>query len=105
MTELFTSPAATDSRNEDGELPYSLEFELVVRDRDVIAALEAYPEGCERNEYALEALKIGVLALRHVGGQATADLIQRESARLVKDMQQTLEQHKQLVDERIVPKR
>jgi hypothetical protein len=97
MPDHFASATATTSMNEDGEMPYSLELELVVRDRDVIAALAEYPEGRERNDYALEAIKIGVLALRHVGGQATADVIQRESARLVKDMQQTLDQHKQIV--------
>src|SRR3990172_3492487 len=101
MSELFASASDASTIVQDGELPYSLELELVVRDRDVIAALSEYAEGGERNEYALEALKIGVLALRHVGGQATADLIQRESARLVKDMQQTLEQHKQLVSSQL----
>ena len=101
MSELFASASDASTIVQDGELPYSLELELVVRDRDVISALSEYAEGGERNEYALEALKIGVLALRHVGGQATADLIQRESARLVKDMQQTLEQHKQLVSSQL----
>ena len=86
---------------QDGELPYSLSLELVVDDRDVIRALAEYAEGDERNQYALEALKIGVLALRHVGGQMSADLIQRESARLVGDMQQTLDQHMQLLHGRL----
>ena len=31
--------------------------------------LVEYPEGEARNQYAVEALKIGILALRHVGGQ------------------------------------
>jgi hypothetical protein len=97
MSNLFDSRDGASTLERDTDVPYSLELELVVRDREVIAALAEYPEGHERNEYALEAMKIGVLALRHVGGQATADVIQRESQRLVKDMQQTLEQHKQLV--------
>jgi hypothetical protein len=103
MSDLFDSGTATarDAASDDGELPYSLELDLVVRDRDVISALAEYPDGRERNEYALEALKIGVLALRHVGGQATADMIQRESARLVKDMQQSFSQHKQLMHDRL----
>jgi hypothetical protein len=101
MRDHSISATATPAADEDGELPYSLELELVVRDRDVISALGEYAEGRERNEYAVEALKIGVLALRHVGGQATADLIQRESHRLVKDMQQTLEQHKQIVSSQL----
>ena len=101
MPNLFDPAESTTTMDSGGDLPYSLELDLVVRDRDVISALAEYPEGRERSEYALEALKIGVLALRHVGGQATADLIQRESARLVKDMQQTLDQHKQLVSSQL----
>jgi hypothetical protein len=103
MSDLFAAATATAGPrlHEEGELPYSLELELVVRDRDVIAALAEYAEGRDRNEYALEAMKIGVLALRHVGGQATAESIQRESKRLVEDMNRTLEQHKQLVSSQL----
>jgi hypothetical protein len=95
--ELSTStrsvpyPGLTSDRN--GDDSFSLELELVVHDRDVIRVLAEYAEGDERNRFALEALKIGVLAMRHVGGQATADLVQRE----VRNMQRTLEQHHQLV--------
>ncbi len=95
MANLFTrtadAAAHRASRTDDRELPYSLQLELLVQDPDVIRALEEYDEGEPRNNYALEALKIGVLALRHVGGQAVADLIRRE----VKGMQQALEQHRQ----------
>ncbi len=85
----------------DANLPLKLPLELVIDDRDVIRALIEYPEGDERNQYAIEALKIGVVALRHVGGLVTADMIQRECARLIKDMQQTFSQHKQLVHDRL----
>ena len=98
MANLFTrsadaaaAPRPHASTADDPELPYSLQLELVVQDPDVVRALEEYDEGEPRNQYALEALKIGVLALRHVGGQAVADLIRRE----VKGMQQALEQHRQ----------
>jgi len=77
----------------DGELPCSLELELVVDDPSVIRALVAYADDDARNEFALEALRIGVAALRHVSGQVSADLIQRE----VRGMQRTLEQHNQVV--------
>ncbi len=94
MADLFTgtTDATTQRpRADDRELPYSLQLELVVQDPDVVRALEEYDEGEPRAQYALEALKIGVLALRHVGGQAVADLIRRE----VRGMQQALEQHRQ----------
>ena len=90
MSDLFatSSPVAT---RDYSDLPMPLE--LLVEDREVIRALSEYPEGDERNHYALEALKIGILALRHVGGQASADLIQRE----VRNMQLALQQHHQSV--------
>jgi hypothetical protein len=100
MSDLFQGFESTTTL-QDRDLPYSLALELVVEDRDVIRQLAEYPEGFERNQYALEALKIGVLALRHVGGQISADLIQREGARVVKDMQRTLEQHMQLMHGRL----
>ena len=40
------------------ELPFAIELDLRIEDRDVIAALSNYAEGPARDEYALEALKI-----------------------------------------------
>jgi hypothetical protein len=100
MSDLFGPSAATATRksprlaiSRDGDGEFPIQLEVLVDDREVIGALLEYPEGDERNRFALEALKIGVLALRHVGGQATADLIQRE----VRGMQQALEQHNKTV--------
>jgi hypothetical protein len=107
MSELFEEASVAmrteseSSPRDDADLPYAITLELEVYDRDVIRALCEYAEGYERSQYALEALKIGVLALRHVGGQFSADLIQREGSRLIKDMQQTLERHMQLVHGRL----
>jgi hypothetical protein len=79
----------------EGELPILLE--LVINDRDVIRALSEYPEGDARNRYAAEALKIGVLALRHVGGQVSSDVFRREGDQFIGGLQKTLDQHKQTV--------
>lgn len=99
MTATFGPSSATINgdacaEHADGELPLKLALELVIDDRDVIRALVEYQEGDERNQYAAEALKIGVVALRHVGGQISAD-------RIIKDVQQTLQQHMQLVHGRL----
>jgi hypothetical protein len=98
MSDLFGTAAMEDARlgaaiDDDTALPYALSLQLLVQDADVIRALVEYPEGEDRDAFALEALKIGILALRHVGGRATADLVQRE----VRAMQQTLQQHYQSV--------
>jgi hypothetical protein len=85
----------------NGELPFQMLLELVIDDRDVIRSLIEFPEGEERNRYAIEAMKIGMLALRHVGGQFNADRIQQESERLVKQMQETLDGNMRLMHSRL----
>lgn len=110
MSDLFHDSSAAATRTHrrseqvgtlDSELPCSIELELIVDDPSVIRALSAYSDEDARNEFALEALRIGVAALRHVSGQVSADLIQRESARLIRDMQETFGQHKQLLHDRM----
>ena len=45
--------------------PQSVVLELRVSDRDSVAELLQKPEGREREEYALIALRIGLLSLKH----------------------------------------
>ena len=54
-----------------------------------------------RNQYAAEAMKIGVLALRHVSGQVNTDIFRREGDQLVVGLQKTLDQHKNTVHDQI----
>ena len=85
----------------DGDLPIQLPLELLIDDPEIIRALVEYAEGDSRNQYAIEAMKIGVLALRHIGGQVSADVFRREGDRLVGGLQKTFDQHKQTVQENI----
>lgn len=85
----------------DAELPLKISLELIIDDRDIIRALVEYPEGDERNQYAIEALKIGVLALRHVGGRVGADLLRQEGERFLANVQKTLDTHKQTIHEQL----
>jgi hypothetical protein len=93
-TAVILSTSRNGDTFTDGDELFPLPLELVVVDHEVIRALLAQPEGEPRNQFALDALKIGVLALRHTNGQATADLVQRE----VRGMQHALEQHVQHVN-------
>ena len=88
----------------DGELPLRLLLELVVDDAEIIRALVEYPEGDSRNQYAVEAMKIGVLTLRHVGGQVNADSIRRENDRLVASVQKTFDQYSNSFQDRVETK-
>jgi hypothetical protein len=53
-------------------IPYSFLLELVVNDPEVISELWAKPEGRERDEYTLGALRLGILALRQARSQIGA---------------------------------
>jgi hypothetical protein len=99
--DRYSTSIDEDSANGHRELPFQLPLELLIEDRDIIRALVDYREGESRNAFAIEAMKIGILALRHVGGQVSADLIQRESERLIKDMQQTLDGHMRVMHGRM----
>lgn len=82
-----------DQRTETDPLPFGLPLELTVTDRDVVAAISSVADGRAREEYALCALKIGVLALQQAEGQLDAEVIQRESERMLSDLNQRLSTH------------
>lgn len=74
---------------EDG----GLLLKIIVRDRDVIEALEEQGDSVSRDEYAAAALRIGVLALKHARGRIDADQIQREGEKMLQSMQSQLQEH------------
>lgn len=90
-----------ESRRSQGELPYAVELELRIEDRDVVAELMNYAEGQPREEYALEALKIGVLALRRASAAMDGEFIKRETDRLLDSLGERLESHARLAKERM----
>lgn len=75
----------------DGELPRELPLKLVVRDREVIEALLEQEELGTRDTFALDALRIGVMALRHANTRLDADLLRRETSQLLGTLSQTLD--------------
>jgi hypothetical protein len=83
------------------DLPESLVLELTIEDADVLRALVQHEAGPERDQYAREALKIGVLALRHAAGSWDADLIQRETTRLLETLRQQLDDHARQSQEKL----
>jgi hypothetical protein len=97
MSDILEEPRIRIAR----ELPFSLPLELRVDDRDVIAELEKYPEGPERDEFALEALKIGVLALRRASTALDGEFIQRETTRLLDTLRHQLDSHSKAAHDRL----
>ena len=84
-----------------GELPAWLTLDLTVRDPDVIATLAACESPMERDEFALAALKIGVLALRQARGQVDSDAVRRESQRMLTELERQLTLHSRGLNERL----
>ena len=78
-----------------------LPLELKVVDREVIEALSLYAEGPARDEFALRALRIGVLALQQAQGQIDATAVRQEGERLLQNVELALSQHQQLLNERL----
>lgn len=75
------------------ESPETLELQLTVVDRDTIDELLSYPCGEGRELVALNALRIGILALRQARGRIDADLIQRETQRMLSGLEGQLAAH------------
>src|SRR2546426_345141 len=90
------------SRAVDGAAePNTVSLNLEIRDPDTIAELLNYAAGRPRDQFALHALRIGVLALRQARGQLDADLIQYETKRMLEGMETQLGQHARLVQDRL----
>jgi len=81
-----------------GDAPRLVHLELVVTDSDSINELLLYGES-DREKYALCALRIGLLSLRHARGQIDADAVKREGDRLLSDLKQALEANRQLTNQ------
>jgi hypothetical protein len=86
---------------EGADLADALELQLSVTDRDTIDELASYPAGEEREMFALHALRIGVLALRQARGRIDADLIQRETQRMLSGLQGQLTAHASQIQEKL----
>lgn len=75
-----------------------LYLNLVVSDAETADALLEHEEGRPRGQFALTALKVGVLALRAARGTVDAAAVRGESERLLALLGERLEKHRELVD-------
>lgn len=94
---LFRMPKSSLDRETPSELP----LELVVRDREVIEALVEQEEPAKREAFALDALRIGVMALRHANTRLDADLLRRETGQLLGTLGQTLDRYTQTTGDQL----
>ena len=70
-----------------------LELGLLVTDREVIDALAAIEDPERRTEFALTALRLGVLALNQAHNQIDAASVRQEGERMVDEMSRVVREH------------
>ncbi len=80
---------------------HSIHLHLTVSDSDSIAELAARREGMERDQYALGALRIGLLSLKHTQGQLDADAVRREGNRLLENLNDALDSYRAHLNETV----
>ncbi|MEN1678366.1 MAG: hypothetical protein AAGJ46_02155 [Planctomycetota bacterium] len=92
------APTDDDTRLETNpsDQPPALVMELCVRDPDVVEALWRRDAGRDRDSFALDALRVGVLALRHASSQIDSQAVRDAGAELLRDLQGKLDQHTKL---------
>lgn len=73
--------------------PRALDLQLHVEDPEVVAALLEAEAGAARDRLALQALRIGTLALQQARGRIDAEAVRREGDRLLGDLRARLEAH------------
>jgi hypothetical protein len=79
----------------------AIDLELLVTDPEVCAELACRAEGRERDEFALTALRIGVMAIRQAQGRVDADVVRHEGDRLIAELNQFLKSHQTSVNENV----
>lgn len=99
MSETLQEARSRPSSN--GEFSFGIQLELDIHDPDLVAELEKHAEGPDRDEFAMEALKIGVLALRRASTAFDGEFIQRETTRLLESLRQQLDDHSRSSHERL----
>ena len=94
-----TSTLAPETNGRSEQLPFSLLIELTVTDAEVIAELWQRPEGRPRDDYALIALRLGVLALKHARGQVDGQALKQEGELLLSGVEGALKAHRGYLDD------
>ena len=74
---------------------------LIIDDPLIVPELLAHEAGPQRDEFAITALRIGVLALKQAQGRLDADVIRGESDRLLDMLEQRLGSHQRTVQEQV----
>ena len=75
----------------------ALELRLWLRDPELVAELRAIDDPREREEFAIAALRIGMLSLRTVRGQVDVRAVRDEVERMLLELRKGLDDHRDRV--------
>ena len=87
----INSAAATNGHSPNGATV--IELNLHITDRDLCEELAGYPEGNARDDFAIDAMRIGVLALRQAQGRVDADRVRQAEDHLITEMGHAFQKH------------
>src|SRR5438046_943524 len=83
--EEFEAPGQVPE-TDNGQKHDAIRLDIWVRDPDLVDAVGSIPDGRQREEYTLGALKIGVIALRHAQGRIDTEAVRSEGDRLIANL-------------------
>lgn len=95
MTSIVVSNPSVDADVATGPIY----LHLPVTDPETVTALAEVPDGRDRQELALIALKIGILSLNAARGTVDGAAIRQEGDRLLGTLEERLNKHRELLDE------
>jgi hypothetical protein len=79
----------------------SVQLNLHIEDPQLVAELLAYREGAQRDDFALTALRIGILALKQAQGRIDADVVKNEGDKLLAAIEFKLGKHQETVQDQV----
>ena len=101
LRTLFPSDDAQQREDAIQQREETLELSLTVVDHDTIDELVGYASGEPREQFALHALRIGVLALRQARGSIDSELIRNETQRMLGGLESQLAAHTSQMQEKL----
>jgi len=90
-------PDFSDEKSSNNSKSTSIELSLVITDPEMIDEITAFPEGRNRQDFAVSALRIGILALKQAEGRVDGDTVRNEGELIISALQQHLTEHQSTI--------
>lgn len=101
MNDFAAGAVLSQGSETDAEIAGVCHLDMIIDDALIVPELLAYAPGGQRDQYALTALRIGVLALKQAQGRLDADVIRGEGERLLATLDERLTSHQRSVQDQV----